>query len=72
MRKLIVMLSLLFVIALPAVAHATWKCYASSNSAFGVGFGPTPDDAGYIALRECAVRTPAYDACYIRWCIQVP
>lgn len=75
MRKLIVILSLLFVAIFPSIVSYAqaprFKCYAASNHAWGVGFGPTPGIAGDIALKECAINTPYYDTCFLKWCTRV-
>jgi hypothetical protein len=75
MKKLIVILSLLFVVVFPSVVSYAqvprFKCYAASYHAWGVGFGPTSNIAGDIAIRECASRTPYYDTCFLKWCIRV-
>jgi hypothetical protein len=50
----------------PAEASA-WYCYASSPSAYGWGSG-SRSYAFRRALAECAVRTPRYQTCYVRYC----
>jgi hypothetical protein len=47
---------------------AAWYCYASSPSAYGWGTSSSRRAAANRALRECAVRTPRYQTCYIRYC----
>ena len=50
-----------------AQAHA-WYCTASSPSASGWATSDSRSWAVRRALRECAVRTPRYQTCYIRYC----
>jgi len=50
-----------------AEAHA-WYCYASSPSASGWATSSSRRVAVNRALRECAIRTPRYQTCYIRYC----
>jgi hypothetical protein len=45
-----------------------WYCYASSPSAYGWGTSNSRRVAVRRALRECAVRTPRYQTCYLRYC----
>jgi hypothetical protein len=45
-----------------------WYCYASSPSAYGWGSHGSRSVASRRALAECAVRTPRYQTCYIRYC----
>ena len=56
---------LAFMIPTEALA---WYCYASSPSAYGYGVNSSRRAAVRRALAECAVRTPRYQTCYIRYC----
>jgi hypothetical protein len=52
----------------PTEANA-WGCRATSPSAWGQSSGYRyRSEAVNRALRECAVRTPRYETCYIRSC----
>jgi hypothetical protein len=51
----------------PSEASA-WYCYASSPSAYGWGQSDSRSYAQRRALAECAVRTPRYQTCRIRYC----
>jgi hypothetical protein len=51
----------------PTEANA-WACRADSRSAYGWATSPSLRRARYRALRQCAVRTPRYQTCYISWC----
>lgn len=72
MKKLFA--AFLFVLALLVSAPVVkaqapvFKCYASSYHGYGYGWAPSEAAAMVIALRECAVNTPAYDTCFVRWC----
>lgn len=69
MKKAFVFLAVLMITSLPAMAHAGWSCNAKSNHAGGKSDDyPTRDRAATRALRECAVRTPNNDTCYIIKC----
>ena len=72
MRKIFAVMLLVFGLLVSApIASAqvpVFKCYASSNHGYGYGWAANPTAASAIALRECAVNTPAYDVCYVRWC----
>jgi hypothetical protein len=46
---------------------SAWYCRASSPSAWGWGSG-NYSYARSRALAECAVRTPRWQTCYIRYC----
>jgi hypothetical protein len=74
MRKIFatILLILGLLVFLPVVnaQAAVFKCYASSNYAYGYGWATNSVTASTIALRECAVNTPPYDVCYVRWCIR--
>lgn len=73
MRKILASLVLGFALLAfsPAVAQVpVFKCYASSNYAFGYGWASTPSGACAIAVRECAINTPVGDACYARWWVR--
>jgi hypothetical protein len=73
MRKILASLVLAFALLAFSPVEAqvpVFKCYASSNSAFGYGWAATPQAACVIALRECAVNTPVGDACYARWWVR--
>ncbi len=48
--------------------YYTWTCRAESPVAYGVGISPNYAAAQQIALNECAVRTPTYYTCYIKYC----
>jgi hypothetical protein len=56
-----------FGLAGSAQAHA-WYCFASSPSASGWATSGSRSWAVNRALRECAIRTPRYQTCYIRYC----
>lgn len=68
--------AMLFALALlvsAPVANAqvpVFKCFASSAYAWGYGWGPTPQGACAIALRQCAVNAPVGDVCYARWWVR--
>jgi hypothetical protein len=51
----------------PAQALA-WYCFASSPSASGWATSGSRRWAVSRALRECAIRTPYYQTCYLRYC----
>ena len=51
----------------PTEANA-WYCRAESPSAYGWARNDSLSAARRRALRECAVRTPRYQTCYIRYC----
>ena len=74
MRKIfaVMLLVLGLLVSVPIVNAQVpvFKCYASSNHAYGYGWAANPSTAGAIALRECAVNTPPYDVCYVRWCVR--
>ena len=60
-KKLLIATTLL----LSSQANAAWVAYASSSSAWGKGFSSDLNTAKRIALRECAIRTPSWDTCFI-------
>jgi hypothetical protein len=45
-----------------------WYCHATSPAAYGWGSHGNRSVAVRRALAECAVRTPRYQTCYIRYC----
>jgi hypothetical protein len=45
-----------------------WYCFASSPSASGWANSGSRSWAVRHALRQCAIRTPYYQTCYIRYC----
>jgi hypothetical protein len=47
---------------------AAWYCVARSPSATGWATNSSRARAVRRALRECAVRTPRYQTCYLRYC----
>jgi hypothetical protein len=51
-------------------ADARWTCRAtSSTGSWGVGWhNYSRSYAHQRSLVECAVRTPRYATCYVRWC----
>ena len=52
----------------PAPA-GTWYCSArGTTGASGFGWSASLSYAKVIALRECAVRTPQDEMCYIMYC----
>ena len=60
-----------FIVALLAVASVSayaWRCEATSPSAIGVGYSPYLNVAQDIAMNECQMRTPYYQACFLRSC----
>lgn len=76
MRKLILTAKLLAAIfamsaamsvVAPSDAHA-WACRADSPSAYGWARSGSLSWARSRALRQCAVRTPRWQTCYISWC----
>jgi hypothetical protein len=70
MKKIILGLTVAasaFAFAGQSQAYA-WYCYASSASAYGWGTSGSRSYAVNRALAECAVRTPRYQSCYLRYC----
>ena len=69
MKHLLAALALagVMVTLVPDDAYA-WYCRADSGRAYGWGRSPSLARARYIALRQCAVRTPRSRTCYISWC----
>jgi hypothetical protein len=69
MKKLAVMTvaAAALLVMVPGEALA-WYCYASSPSAYGWGTSSSRRSAVRRALRECAVRTPRHQTCYLRYC----
>jgi hypothetical protein len=51
----------------PTEANA-WVCRADSPSAYGWWTAPSLARARRQALRQCAIRTPRWQTCYISWC----
>jgi hypothetical protein len=45
-----------------------WYCFASSPSGTGWATSGSRSWAVNRALAECAVRTPRYQTCYLRYC----
>ena len=45
-----------------------WYCYASSPSASGWATSGSRSWAVRHALRQCAIRTPYYQTCRLRYC----
>ncbi len=64
MKKLLIISTLLLATAADAGGWA-WRVEAHSGSAYGYGIHTNYQAAKRIALRECAVRTPSWDACYV-------
>jgi hypothetical protein len=56
------------VLALVPTEASAWYCRARSPNAWGWGTSPNIGRAKYIALKQCAVRTPRYQTCYISYC----
>lgn len=55
----------------PAPPPPMFECKARSPYAFGFGISPYRHVAAQIALRQCAVRTPYGDICYLSWCRRI-
>ena len=70
LAAMLVVLALLVSVPLASAQVPWFKCYASSSYGYGFGWAGNPGAAGAIALRECAVHTPPYDVCYVRWCVR--
>lgn len=45
-----------------------YKCRATSDYAWGIGFGPTRRRAAVVALRHCSRHTPSSETCVLDWC----
>ena len=54
-------------VMIPGEALA-WYCFARSPSASGWATSSSRSYAIRRALRECAIRTPRYQTCYLRYC----
>jgi hypothetical protein len=52
---------------IPSEAFA-WYCFASSRAASGWATSGSRRWAIRHALRECAIRTPRWQTCYLRYC----
>ena len=55
------------VVMVPTSADAAY-CRADSRSAYGWGSAGTYAQARRIAMRQCVIRTPRWQTCYISWC----
>ena len=64
MKRVVYGLALIIGMASSTSAMAAW-CRAQSPVAWGEGVGYTVDEACYIALRQCAARTPAGYSCFV-------
>ena len=54
------------------VQHAPiYKCHASSDYSWGIGFGPTRTRAARTALYHCSRRTPQSEVCVLNWCRRI-
>ncbi len=53
---------------LASAEASAWVCTAHSRAASGWGASPSLAQARYIALRECAIRTPRGRMCRISSC----
>ena len=56
------------VLVLVTTEASAWYCRATSPSAYGWGHNYYRSRAAARALAECAVRTPRWQTCYIRYC----
>ena len=54
--------------ALVPTEASAWYCRADSPSAYGWGSSGSRGRAARIAIRQCAVRTPRWQVCYLSWC----
>lgn len=48
-----------------------YKCHASSDYSYGIGFGPTRTRAARTALHHCARLTPKSEVCVLNWCRRI-
>jgi len=48
-----------------------YKCQASSDYAWGIGYGPTRRRAAEMALYRCARGTPRGSICVLDWCRRI-
>jgi hypothetical protein len=55
----------------PVQHPPVYKCHASSDYAWGIGFGPTRRRAASSALYHCARRTPQGEVCVLDWCRRI-
>jgi hypothetical protein len=53
---------------LASAEASAWVCTAHSRTASGWGASPSLSQARFIALRECAIRTPRGRMCRISSC----
>ena len=66
MTKLIAIYGVFIFLSLfSAASMAAWYAEASSQSAWGWGQANTRWQAEAIAMRNCRVRTPQWDVCWI-------
>ncbi|MFT5716464.1 MAG: hypothetical protein ACI9T7_000640 [Oleiphilaceae bacterium] len=68
MNTIKVIVSSLTLVLFSMGAQASWYCEADSHSARGWGSAHSRSQASDIALRECAIRTPYDEVCYITRC----
>ncbi|MDR3493451.1 MAG: hypothetical protein P4L82_02515 [Ancalomicrobiaceae bacterium] len=68
MHKIIATALIALGVSMWAAAPAqAWYCRATSPQAWGEGWGSLRY-ARNRALAECAIRTPRWSRCYIRYC----
>ena len=66
MKKVLSALALTVACLTPLAAQAAWVAEATSPSAWGKGYSYDKLIAIRIALRECAIRTPNTQTCYVQ------
>jgi len=62
MKKVMLMMSIML---FSSFSYAGWYAEAHSRSASGWAEAYDKQTAQQVALRECAIRTPSWDTCFI-------